>query len=95
MVGWAGGGAQFCAVFLHSTADVPRNRMRMELNAPAIRARGNSAIALHAEGASALEQVLDLVALGDWVSYVLGLRNGVDIMDIKVIDDLKEALSKA
>jgi hypothetical protein len=26
---------------------------------------------------------------------VLGLRNGVDIMDIKVIDDLKEALSKA
>jgi glucose/mannose-6-phosphate isomerase len=95
MVGWAGGGAQFCAVFLHSTADAPRNRMRMELNAPAIRARGNSAIALHAEGASALEQVLDLVALGDWVSYVLGLRNGVDIMDIKVIDDLKEALSKA
>ena len=69
--------------------------MRMELNAPAIRARGNSVIELHAHGDSALEQVLDLVALGDWVSYVLGLRNGVDIMDIKVIDDLKEALSKA
>ena len=95
MVGWAGGGAQYCAVFLHSTADAPRNRMRMELNAPAIRARGNSVIELHAHGDSALEQVLDLVALGDWVSYVLGLRNGVDIMDIKVIDDLKEALSKA
>ena len=49
----------------------------------------------HAYGASPLEQALDLVALGDWVSYVLSVRNAVDIMDIKVIDDLKDALGKA
>ncbi len=95
MVGWAGGGARFSAVFLHSAFDAPRNRMRMELNAPAVRAHGTHVAELHAHGASPLQQALDLVALGDWVSYVLSERNAVDIMDIKVIDDLKDALGKA
>jgi glucose/mannose-6-phosphate isomerase len=95
MVGWAGGGARFSAVFLHSAFDAPRNRMRMELNAPAVRAHGTHVVELHAHGNSPLEQALDLVALGDWVSYVLSERNAVDIMDIKVIDDLKDALGKA
>lgn len=95
MVGWAGGGSRFSAVFLHTASDAPRNRMRMELNAPAVRAHGTHVAELHAHGASPLEQALDLVALGDWVSYVLSERNAVDIMDIKVIDDLKDALGKA
>ncbi len=95
MVGWAGGGSRYSAVFLHSAFDAPRNRMRMELNAPAIRAHGTHVAEHHAYGASPLEQALDLVALGDWVSYVLSVRNAVDIMDIKVIDDLKDALGKA
>ena len=54
MVGWAGGGSRFSAVFLHTASDAPRNRMRMELNAPAVRAHGTHVAELHAHGASPL-----------------------------------------
>lgn len=94
MVGWAGGGDNFAAVFLHTDGDAPRNTTRMQLNAEAVAEGGTTVINIEASGASQIEQIMDLVALGDWVSYVLSERNGVDIMDILVIDRLKDALSK-
>lgn len=94
MVGWAGGGAHFAAVFLHTDGDAPRNTTRMQLNAEAIAESGSTVVNIEASGDSQIEQLLDMIALGDWVSYVLSERNGVDIMDIQVIDRLKEALSK-
>ena len=51
-------------------------------------------VELCAQGESLTEQVFYLVLLGDWISLILAELNGVDPIEIKVIDFLKSELGK-
>lgn len=94
LVGWAGGGQQFSAIFLRNKEDFERNSTRINLNINSIKKAGTKVFEVWSKGNSAIERALYLIHFGDWASYELSEINKVDIMDIIVIDELKSALSK-
>ncbi len=94
LVGWAGGSSAFSVVLMRSSFEHPRNAIRANINKDILLKKTNKIVEWQAEGSSLMAQSLYLNHLGDWTSYYLSEMNQVDIMDIKVIDFLKDALSK-
>ena len=50
-------------------------------------------ITVEAEGEGRLAQLLDVIHLGDWMSYYLALDNDVDPGPIDAISQLKAAVA--
>ena len=46
------------------------------------------------KGDTAIARHLDLINLGDWVSWYLSEKKGVDASEIAVINSLKSALAE-
>ena len=94
LVGWAGGNDQFAVILLRHSAEHERNAMRAEINKDILKKHTPHLLEWRSDASSPIAQVLCLSHLADWVSYHLSEMNGVDIMDIKVIDFLKSELSQ-
>ena len=94
LVGWGGGDDSIGVVLLRSAFDNPRTMIRMDLSKKIFSHHTSTIIELHAHGESLIEQAFYLVLLCDWVSLLLAEFNGVDPIEIKVIDFLKSELSK-
>lgn len=94
LVGWAGGSADYSALFLRSCDDHYRTLKRMELSAEIIRKRGGGICILDALGSHTLLQSLYLILVGDWVSLYLAQKKGIDPTEVHVISGLKDTLSK-
>lgn len=94
LVGWAGGDDRLAVVLLRSRFEHPRNAKRAEINKNYLLERTPHLTEVWGQGDTLLEENLYLNHLGDWASYYLSEIHGVDIMDIRVIDYLKDALSK-
>jgi glucose/mannose-6-phosphate isomerase len=94
LVGWAGGDERFAAIFLRTSEDNPRSSMRMDLNIDLIKNYTHKIVELRSMGQSRLEQVYYLIHLGDWISQYLARENGINPLEIEVIDHLKSALEK-
>lgn len=93
LVGWESGSEHDVAVLLTSPDDHPRNRIRMDACAELITETGADVVVVEADGDDRLQCVFDLVHLGDVLSWVLADRAGVDPMDIRNIDLLKQTLA--
>ena len=94
LVGWGGGDDSIGVVLIRSAFDNPRTMIRMDLSKKIFSHHTSTIIELHANGESLIEQAFYLVLLCDWVSLFLAEFNGVDPIEIKVIDFLKSELSK-
>ncbi len=94
LVGWRGERHNMAVVMLRGEDDFARNRQRMELIREDIERCGASVYDVVAEGRSRLERTLFLIHLIDWASLHLSRLNGVDVMEVAVIDKLKAALAK-
>lgn len=94
LVGWAGGSDALAVVMLRSNLEHPRNAKRAEINTAFLEEKTPHVITLWGQGESLLEQSLYLNHVGDWATFYLSEIHGVDILDIQVIDYLKDALSK-
>lgn len=93
LVGWQGGDANMAAVFIHTPFDDKRNQRRAEISAQLLADITSSILHIHAVGETPLRSMLYLINLTDWISYYLSELNGVDIMDIRVINFLKKELA--
>lgn len=94
LVGWGGGDDRFGALFL-DTADMnPRNEKRLEFSLNVVRSKTENIFILKALGDSIIQRSIYLINLVDWASWYLSELKEVDAMDIKVIDSLKDTLSK-
>lgn len=93
LVGWSGGTDAYAVYFLRSTDDFWRNQKRIDIVRDLIQKRVPQVYEVWTQGASAIEQVFYFIHLGDWISYYLSEKRGVDIMSIDDIDYLKDALS--
>lgn len=82
------------AIFLENENVNPRIKQRIELSKKIIKKSGSDVVDIYASGSCALERVLSLIILGDWVSYYLAKFNKVDPIEIKNIDYLKTELAK-
>lgn len=94
LVGWGGGDFRFAPVFFMADDIHPRNKKRFEITKTAVEKRCGQAFVLNAQGDSLTARSLYFIHLVDWASYYLCEMNGVDIMDIEIIDYLKSELSQ-
>jgi len=94
LVGWGGGDDRFAPVFFMAEDLHPRNMKRFDISMKAVQNKSNALFVLEAKGRSLVERSLYLIHLVDWASFYLCERNGVDIMDIEIIDFLKSELGK-
>lgn len=82
------------ALLLRHGAMHPRIRLRVDATAAAMRDAGMKAEIIEVEGASLLAQMLRAVLLGDYVSYYLGLLNGVHPSPVEALGRLKDFLAE-
>ncbi len=81
-------------VLLRSTFEHPRVAIRFEVNRQIISQHAPTVVDVHAKGHSKLAQLMYLLHFGDYVSIYLAEANGVEAAPVKVIDFLKNELSK-
>jgi len=85
---------EMVVIFLHDKHDHQRVQLRMSIMKNIVGEYANRIIDLHSEGTSLLARTFSLIYLGDWVSYYLAMLNGIDPTPVKVIDYLKNELSR-
>ena len=81
-------------VFLRDKDDHPRVKVRMDITKGVLSEYTDRVTEVWSEGTSLLTRMFSLVYLGDWVSFYLAILHRVDPTPVKVIDYLKEELSK-
>jgi glucose/mannose-6-phosphate isomerase len=94
LVGWGGGTNDFAVVFFITDDTFERTQKRFEISIEKIKEKTDSVIQIVATGSNQFEKSFYLIHLVDWASWYLAELKKVDAMDIKVIDFLKDELSK-
>ncbi len=94
LVGWRNDIGKWAPIFLRSREDYDRNQLRIEINKGIIAGYAEHVLEIYAKGESQTERAFYLIHLGDWVSVYLAELNGVDAVEVKVIDFLKNELTK-
>lgn len=94
LVGWESGHAGIAALFLHTEEDHGRTAERMRLCKNIFSETGATVAAVQAMGTTRLQRWIYLVHLGDWLSLLMAEQSGIDPVDIRHIDFLKDQLAK-
>lgn len=94
LVGWGGGNDSFTAVFLDSKFINKRNRKRFELSQEIVGRKTKHVFTIIPEGKNIVEESIYLIHLVDWASVFLADIRSQDPVEIKVIDYLKDEMSK-
>lgn len=96
LVGWAEKNDDLAVVFVKNDAnDYSKNRLRMDISKEIVSKYTTNVVELYTKGETLLQNTLYYVHLGDWISFYLSELNGVDVMNIDVINYLKSTLAKA
>ena len=94
LVGWESGSEHDVALIIQTPEDHARTRVRMDVCSEIFQERGADVVVVEGDGDGAILRFFDLVHVGDWLSLILAERSGVDPVDIKNIDHLKNALAQ-
>ena len=94
--GWQfpkGGTKKFKVLLMQDQDDHKRVTLRFDALADIIKKSVGDVITVRGEGATLLSRMFTLIYLGDWVSWHLGILNGVDPTPVPVIQTLKARLA--
>ena len=94
LVGWTEKNDNLAVIILLDRNEYSRNLARVEINKEVIKKYTSTIIEVHSKGNSIIEKAIYFIHMGDWISVLLGELREVDMMEVKVIDHLKSALSK-
>lgn len=94
LVGWRSKNDDLAVILFRSESDFDRIQARMNINKGTFAEYTNTIIEVWSKGASDLQRALYLVHIGDWISYFLAEKKGIDETEVKVIDHLKGELAK-
>ncbi len=94
LVGWANKEPNIAVLMMRMPSDHKRTQARMQLNMVVIKKRTNAIVEMNSMGESFLERALYLVHLGDHLSVAIAALRKIDAVEVKVIDALKQNLSK-
>ncbi|MCB9190171.1 MAG: bifunctional phosphoglucose/phosphomannose isomerase [Flavobacteriales bacterium] len=94
LVGWRDKNEDLAVIIFRNETDFKNIQARMEINKGTFAEYTSTTIEVWSKGTSDLQRALYLIHLGDWVSFFLGEKKGVDITEVKVIDHLKGELAK-
>jgi len=87
--------AHSMTLFLNSSSDHPRNRLRSDLTRQAFMLEGLGTDFVRARGEHPLSHMWTLVLFGDYVAYYLAIAYGVDPTPIPALENFKKAMQKA
>lgn len=93
LVGWANKNEDLAVVIFRNEDDYYRNQKRIEVNKTVFEKYTSTIIEIHSKGNTRLERALYLIHLGDWVSYLIAEQKGIDVTEVNVITNLKNALA--
>jgi glucose/mannose-6-phosphate isomerase len=94
LVGWRTKNDDLAVVIFRNESDYDRIQARMDINKGTFAEYTNTTVEIWSKGSSDLQRALYLIHIGDWVSFLLGEKKGVDVTEVKVIDYLKGELNK-
>ena len=94
LVGWGGGNASHMPVFLNSGDLSERNTKRWDISKKRTLEKTPELIEINAKGDDIIQRSLYLINVIDWASWYHADMNGVDQIEIEIIDYLKDELSK-
>ena len=94
LVGWRDKNEDLAVIIFRNETDFKNVQARMEINKGTFAKYTSTIVEVWSKGTSDLQRALYLIHLGDWVSFFLGEKKGVDITEVKVIDHLKGELAK-
>lgn len=93
IVGWANSKTNLFVVIVRSSLEHLRNKQRLDITAALIREKAAN-MDVTASGKDLVEQSLYLIHLFDWLSYFMAEEKGIDVVEVKVIDYLKQSLAQ-
>lgn len=94
LVGWTSKNEDLAVVIFRNDDDYFRTQKRMEVNKIVFEKYTSTILEIYSKGKTRLERSLYLIHLGDWVSYLLAEKKGVDVVEVDVITHLKNELAK-
>lgn len=92
MVGFTLPQGKFIAVMLRDKEDDPRNLKRYEITTQLLEETGVETLILDIEGETVYDRVFSTLVLGDWASYFLALKYGIDPTPVAMVEKLKGLL---
>jgi glucose/mannose-6-phosphate isomerase len=93
LVGWGGGDSRFGVLFFDTKDLNERNRKRVEITLDRIGRKTDTVLTVEAKGDSKIEKTIYLNNIIDWLSWNMAVTNGVDSVEIEVIEFLKGSLA--
>lgn len=81
-------------ILLKDKEDFLRNKLRMNITSEILSGKVSEIVEVNSEGDNALERMLSLVFIGDYVSLYLSVANGKDPTPIERIIALKDKLAR-
>jgi glucose/mannose-6-phosphate isomerase len=94
LVGWRTENNDLAVILFRNSSDFNRIQARMEINKRTFSHYTETVLEVWSKGDSILERSLYLIHIGDWISYFLAEKKGIDETEVKVIDHLKGELAK-
>ena len=94
LVGWRTKDDDLAVVLFRNETDFKNIQARMDINKKTFAEYTDTTVEIWSKGTSDLQRALYLIHIGDWISFYLGEKKGVDITEVKVIDHLKGELAK-
>ncbi len=86
--------SRFFAIFLRDEEDHPRVKARFDFVREIIRPYCSDVVEINSQGRSLLARMFSLIHFGDWMSFYLAVKKGVDPTPVSNIDLLKKQLSE-
>ena len=94
LVGWVSGNEKIAVIMLRSEDDPARTQTRMDLSLKIFENYTKNITEIYAKGDDKVIRTYYLIHFIDWLSLYLSEQNGVDSIEIDVIDYLKGELAK-
>jgi glucose/mannose-6-phosphate isomerase len=94
MVGWTRRQGPFHVVLLRDATENPGIIKRLDLTQELLSEHGVSSVVLPIEGRNLVEKIFSTLLVGDWASYELALAANIDPSPVRMIDDLKDRLTR-
>lgn len=97
IMGWEGVkelAGKFSLILLRDKGESERMTKRINITSSLIKGKAGKTLEVHSRGEKLLSRILSLVYIGDYVSFYLGILNGVDPTEIKSISNLKKGMSE-
>ncbi|MFH1316437.1 MAG: bifunctional phosphoglucose/phosphomannose isomerase [Candidatus Woesearchaeota archaeon] len=92
MVGFTKLKAEYHLIIIKDEEDHPRIRKRMDILKKLVKSKGVNVTELNISGRNPLTKLFSAIYIGDWTSYFLAIKYGVDPTPVDIIQNFKKEM---